>query len=89
MPVSLKTNMNDLYKVCFEKTIAIPSNQFGFVIFDNNSMQVVVSKNTVPEIEVFVGKHMKNADLPWITKEIQTVRLMFFFENASSLIIKI
>uniref|UniRef100_A0A914P2J6 Aminopeptidase N-like N-terminal domain-containing protein n=1 Tax=Panagrolaimus davidi TaxID=227884 RepID=A0A914P2J6_9BILA len=71
MPVTLKTNMNDLYKVCFEKTAAIPSNQFGFVIFDNKSMQVVVSKNTVPEIEVFVGKHMKNADLPWITKEIQ------------------
>uniref|UniRef100_A0A914Y9U3 Aminopeptidase N-like N-terminal domain-containing protein n=1 Tax=Panagrolaimus superbus TaxID=310955 RepID=A0A914Y9U3_9BILA len=71
MPVTMKTNMNDLYKICFEKTVAIPSNQFGFVIFDNNSMQVVVSKNTEPEIEVFVGKHMKNADLPWITKEIQ------------------
>uniref|UniRef100_A0AC34G1A0 Aminopeptidase N-like N-terminal domain-containing protein n=1 Tax=Panagrolaimus sp. ES5 TaxID=591445 RepID=A0AC34G1A0_9BILA len=71
MPITMKTNMNDLYKICFEKTVAIPSNQFGFVIFDNNSMQVVVSKNTVPEIEVFVGKHMKNADLPWITKEIQ------------------
>ena len=78
MPIKSVENMTDLHKICFNKTEALPSNQFGFVIFDSKTMKTLVSKNNSTQIQIFVGKHVRTANLEWILNEIKMVRPCLF-----------
>ncbi|KAE9551766.1 hypothetical protein FO519_005003 [Halicephalobus sp. NKZ332] len=71
MPIKSSEAMTDLTKSCFMETPPIPSFQYGFVIFDN--MHEVPSPDNSTQVEIFIGKHLKNSDSQWIFNEIKTV----------------
>lgn len=70
MPSISSIEKNDLIRTCFDKTPPIPSNQYGFIMFDN--MDLITNNNT-NNIEVYIGKHLKHSNFDWIFKEIETV----------------
>jgi hypothetical protein len=58
---------------CFQKSSPLRPDHFSFVIFDN--LLAIHSDNKSPLIEVFVGKHLNEADTKWIVMEVQAVSL--------------
>ncbi|KAI6225341.1 Matrix non-peptidase-like protein 1 [Aphelenchoides fujianensis] len=56
------------HQTCFERSPALRSDQFIFVLFDN--LLAVHGDTKTPHIEVLVGKHLKSDENRWLVLEV-------------------